>query len=318
MEFIKRNYKNILIGILVILLTISSVTVFYLLKKEKNVFEEIKGNVIICDSDFLIIESNGKNYLITNINEDYEIGDEVLIRYSFSDMDQTKNPYQVKASQDELINRAQNKVEDTSNNENVNQESENKNNSTLKPDNSTLKPENNTSSNTLPPSSNENVNTKLDADTEVIQYFTSLESDFQASTIKDSVKSGFITVVDFLFYNGKIKGYTFQDLTSKAKLKVLGMALYFDSKIEKYFPGYKENISHTSKKIYTNVSEKIVSTYLDLTTSLCNTHSELCSSAKEGFQDLKTNFGLTFDFIKDIAGDGILKLKNWYEIWSGK
>ena len=122
-------------------------------------------------------------------------------------------------------------------------------------------------------------------------------------------------MVDFLFYNGTIKGHTFNDLTSSAKLKVLSMALYFDSKIDKYFPGYKESISNTASKIYTNVKERIVKAYLTITTSICNANSELCNEAKSNFQELKNNFGLTWELLKDIAGDGLANLKNWYEIW---
>ena len=83
-------------------------------------------------------------------------------------------------------------------------------------------------------------------------------------------------------------------------------------------PIYKESISSTTKNIYTNIKGNIISVYLDITTTICNSNNELCASAKDGFQSLKKNFGLTFDLIKEIAGDGVSNLKNWYEIWSGK
>ena len=130
-----------------------------------------------------------------------------------------------------------------------------------------------------------------------------------------TLKSGFVTIVDFLFYNGTIRGYTFSDLTNTAKLKVLSLAMYFDTKIEQYFPGYKESISNTVNKIYTNVKTKIVEAYLNITAKVCTSNPELCAQAKEGFSELKNNFGLTWDLIKDIAGDGLANLKNWYEIW---
>ena len=137
-------------------------------------------------------------------------------------------------------------------------------------------------------------------------------------SLGESAKEYFVTIIDFIFYKGTIKGYTFNELSNSVKLKVLSSALYFDSKIDKYFPGYKESISSTTKKIYTNVKAGIISTYLEITTTICNSNDELCASAKIGFQSLKKNFGLTFDLIKEIAGDGINNLKNWYEIWSGK
>ena len=39
------------------------------------------------------------------------------------------------------------------------------------------------------------------------------------------------------------------------------------------------------------------------------------ATAKEGFVDLKTNFGITWDIIKELASNGITKLRDWYEIW---
>ena len=96
------------------------------------------------------------------------------------------------------------------------------------------------------------------------------------------------------------------------------MALWVDDKIDSVFPGYKETISNGANKVYTSVKSMIVSTYLDITTSICSSHSDLCASAKEDFQSLKQSFGFTWDMIKDLASSGLDKLKNWYEIWSGK
>ena len=39
----------------------------------------------------------------------------------------------------------------------------------------------------------------------------------------------------------------------------------------------------------------------------------ICKGCKD-----KGKFGLTWDFIKDLTGDGISKLKDWYEIWRYK
>ena len=42
--------------------------------------------------------------------------------------------------------------------------------------------------------------------------------------VKDKAKEYFITIVDFIFYDGKIKGHTFNDLSSTAKLKIISIA----------------------------------------------------------------------------------------------
>ena len=41
----------------------------------------------------------------------------------------------------------------------------------------------------------------------------------------DKIKKGFVTVVDFIFYDGKIYGKTFFELSSTAKIKIISLAL---------------------------------------------------------------------------------------------
>jgi len=317
MEFLKRNKKNIVIVVLLILFLGSCATIFYLLKEKDQETKEITGLVIVADPSYVIIEKGKENYLISGIKGNYDIGDEVNFTYLEKDLNEKESPKKITIKEEELIKKANakkeedsSKIENTNQNENINTPNTNSDNKTNNNQNS------NPSSNKTNISKNENVSSN--ADTEVLNYFNNLEKDFNTPNIKDSVKSGFTTVIDFLFYKGKIKGYTFSELSSTAKLKVLKAALYFDAKIEKYFPGYKESISNTTTKIYTNIKEQIVSTYLTLTTTICTNNEELCSEAKEGFNELKTNFGLTFDLIKEIAGDGITNLKSWYEIWRDK
>lgn len=323
MNFIKRNSKNIIIAILFILFVSACITIFYLLNNKKvEVSKEITGTVIITDKEYLMIESNNKNYLISNIKGNYEVGDIIKLTYLESEANIEKSPKEIKIKDEELIEKNKTEIKDNEvdNKDTLNNNSENNsiNEETIK------KPSTNNNSNqnnTTNSNNNQNTNTNEkveNADIVVLNYMNDLQTEMDKPNLGETAKKGFITVVDFLFYNGTIKGYRFSELTSSAKLKVLSVALYFDSKIDKYFPGYKDSISNTSKKIYTNVKESIVSAYLDITTMICSTNNELCSSAKDGFQSLKKNFGLTFDLIKEIAGDGITNLKNWYEIWSGK
>jgi len=132
---------------------------------------------------------------------------------------------------------------------------------------------------------------------------------------ENKLKNGFVTVVDFLFYGGEIYSKTFIELSNGAKLKIITLALKIDSKIDEYFPDYKESISNTTNKVYTSIKSKLVSLYLDTTVKVCNNNSTLCEDAKEGLGELKKNFNITWEFIKDISGVGLTKLKNWYEIW---
>ena len=136
--------------------------------------------------------------------------------------------------------------------------------------------------------------------------------------VKDKAKEYFITIVDFIFYDGKIKGHTFNDLSSTAKLKIISIALKIDNKIEEYIPGYKETISSNGSKIYNNVKEKLVTLYLDISTEICKNHENGCNTAKEIFKDVKDNCRIGWDFVKKLVSSGTSKLKEWYEVYSGK
>ena len=164
---------------------------------------------------------------------------------------------------------------------------------------------------------NEKVENK-NADADVIAYFNETESTLKDPSLKEEVKSRFITIVDFLFYDGTIKGYTLNDLSSKAKLQILKIALAIDSKIENYIPGYKETITSTTGKVYTGVKTKIIESYLKITTKICSYDEDTCNQAKKDFQDMKKSFSITWNLIKGLVSSGAENLKEWYEIFSGK
>jgi len=337
MNFIKENIKNIIIVILLILFIISTIFVYKLSTKEENKLDHIIGTVIIADSTYVIIETEEQDYLIKNIKGTYKIGDEVKFVYYENDLNNEDSIKTVnKISDEELIrtnteksetedsklseneDKNTNKFENNSNKnetENNNPATNNNTNNNQNANNANNKEEN---TNNTPNNNKININQESNADIHVLSYFNELKKDFDSSEIKSSLKSGYVTVVDFFFYGGEIKGYTFSELSTSAKLKVLEIGLYFDSKIEKYFPGYKESISSTTNKIYTSIKEEIVSTYLDLAVIICNEDAELCESATEQFSKIKDTFSLSWSLIKEIAGDGLLNLKNWYEIWRGE
>ncbi len=329
-----KKDKIIIGGLGIVLLLLVGVIVYLLLTGNKT-YREITGTVIVADKEYVIIEAKDSDYLVSNIKGSYEIGDTIKFTYEEKDLDNKSNPKTIKISDEELVERLndnsvdkdldkQNEAskENNEGNNSSNNSSDNKSNTSgTKPednkDNTGVNNSTNTDNNLNNIDTN-NSDTNTNADTAVINYFNDYQTQIKASSASNpnsTLKKGFVTIVDFLFYNGSIKGYTFKDLTNTAKLKVLAMALYFDGKIEEYFPGYKESISNTASKVYTTVKEKIVSTYLSITTSVCANNNELCGEAKAGFQELKNNFGLTWELLKSIAGDGLTNLKNWYEIW---
>ena len=150
---------------------------------------------------------------------------------------------------------------------------------------------------------------------DVITYFEEednlLTNYKEDRNLKQRIKDGFVTIIDFLFYDGTIKGKKFSDLSSTAKLKVLKLFFFIDEKVENHFPEYKEELG----KKYESIKEKAIEKYLDTTVKVCENNEETCNSAKSGFKDLKEKFKITWDIIKDISGSGLSKLKNWYEIY---
>ena len=164
----------------------------------------------------------------------------------------------------------------------------------------------------------------IDKDTDysedtVVNYFSDMESEIeQSTTFKDKFKEYFVLIVDFIFYDTEINGYTFNELSSNAKTKIIAIALKMDNKIEEFIPGYKETISSTSSRVYNNVKEKLVTLYMDIAVDLCDNNNEGCNKAKEIFGEIKDACSIGWDFIKSFASSGALKVKEWYEIYSGK
>lgn len=84
-----------------------------------------------------------------------------------------------------------------------------------------------------------------------------IEESTQDENFKDKASSTFISIVDFLFYDGTIKGISFDELTEKGKEKVLEIASKIDVKLEEKCPGYKEKISNSTSKAYQKASKII-------------------------------------------------------------
>lgn len=174
-----------------------------------------------------------------------------------------------------------------------------------------------TTSQTTSVSKNRTTTTKKkdikNADENVLTYFNN-EVNTADDKSKGTLKSTFIKVVDFIFYDKDINGYYFKDLTASAKLKVIGLALKLDNIIDSHFPGYKDELSSS----YNKAKDNLITLYLNLTSEFCKNNDATCESAKNDFALLKESLNLSWDVIKNLAKSGTNKLKEWYEIFSGK
>ena len=138
------------------------------------------------------------------------------------------------------------------------------------------------------------------------------------SSFADSAKGVFVSIVDFLFYDGEINGVTFDELTDSGKQKVLEIASKVDSAIETKIPGYKETISDTASKAFNKASEIIKSGANNLNNfareklgeenyqSIIDAKDELVYYTKNAINFLGDVGGKVFNSVKD-------KLDSWYQ-----
>ena len=169
---------------------------------------------------------------------------------------------------------------------------------------------------------NSNAITYSDKDTEVInslnETLSKVKSNVSDSGFLDSAKGIFISVVDFLFYDGSISGVTFDELTDNGKRKVLEIASNIDSTIENKFPGYKETISDKASNAFNKASEIIKSGAKDLNDfareKLGEDNYQSIIDAKDELVYYTKN---AINFIGDVSSSlwnsAKDKLDNWYQ-----
>lgn len=168
------------------------------------------------------------------------------------------------------------------------------------------------------------------SDDEVVEYINNVTNEVSelnsekslSQKTKESLKKTFITLTDFIFYDGTIKGKTFKELSSEAQEKVLELYGKLDSKIESVFPNYKEEIKDTSTKTYSKakekakeLKEKIKSIYIERVGKdtyqkemeiIENTKDKVVEKASPIISDVKDKAKETYTKTKD-------KLDKWYK-----
>lgn len=179
--------------------------------------------------------------------------------------------------------------------------------------------------------------TKATNEEEVVSYIGEIEREVNtlsnepetSKSVKKSLEDTFITLTDFIFYGGTIKGATFASLTDAAKEKVLTLYEKIDNTIESKFPNYKENIKSTAEKSYTTVVSKasdlkdsIISKYKEkVGEDAYNNVVDNFNEDKNRFQDAYTPYvekgkeigSQAIDKGKEVVGSTIDKLDDWYQ-----
>lgn len=138
------------------------------------------------------------------------------------------------------------------------------------------------------------------------------------SNFLDSCKATFITIVDFIFYDGEIKGIKFDDLSEEAKQNILKTSNQIDELITSKFPNYKEDISSTTSNAFNKASELIkkgannVNDFSkellgeDNYNAIIDAKDDIVDYSKDAFENIS-------DFTSNLYKDGKTKIKTWYE-----
>ena len=150
------------------------------------------------------------------------------------------------------------------------------------------------------------------------ETLTKVKSNVSDNDFLDSAKGVFISIVDFLFYDGSINGVTFDELSDSGKQKVLEIASSIDSTIENKFPGYKETISDKASNAFNKASEIIKKGANDLNDfareklgednyqSIIDAKDELIVYTKNAINFIGDVSSSLWNSTKD-------KLNNWYQ-----
>lgn len=164
-----------------------------------------------------------------------------------------------------------------------------------------------------------------DNDSQVIEYFDDLGekvdvvlNSAQSEEVKDKLKGTFITIVDFIFYDGEINGIKFDDLTEGAKQNILETISLIDSKIMIKYPNYKEEISDVTSQAYNKASELIkkgANNIKDFSKEKLGeeNYNAIIEAKDELVYYTKNAVDIVGNAISNIWNSGKSKLKSWYE-----
>ena len=172
---------------------------------------------------------------------------------------------------------------------------------------------------------------KTETEEEFVTYIDSINYQVETLTLKEenltieeqkTLENTFITLTDFIFYNGEINGKTFNELTTEAKQQVLSIYEKIDQKIESKVPGYKEKISEHTTRTYENISikiqeakDKIKDKYIeDYGQDRYDQVEKSYEESKEALKEAtKETYEVIIDVTKDFYEENKNKAENWYK-----
>lgn len=155
---------------------------------------------------------------------------------------------------------------------------------------------------------NEDITNSDDVVTFIDTVVDSAVDEAETNENESKLKNTFITLTDFIFYEGTIKGYTFKELTDVQKQKIITAWEKLDAKIEAKYPNYKENLKEKKDTAYTNLKEKMTSLKENISEKVGEDVVEEAKTDTENLKDVTS-------FYKDKATEYYNKTKDKVSDW---
>lgn len=170
----------------------------------------------------------------------------------------------------------------------------------------------------------EESNQTASSEEDIVSFASSIEVEVEniveQEQIKDTdynlLKQHFITITDFILYDGTINGKTFNDLTDSAKIQILNIYTSLDEKIESVCPHYKEDIKQTSTNIYQNITEEINNIKVTLEEKYKEKVGiDSYNTTKELYEEDKERLKEAYNTTKDKVREKTKELKDNFTKW---
>lgn len=120
----------------------------------------------------------------------------------------------------------------------------------------------------------------------------------------------FITITDFIFYDGKIYNIEYDELKEETKKTILSDFVEIDSIISSKYPNYKEDFKTKYDKATNWTSDKYNNMIDNVKSSLSD---ESLNNIEEFKESLKETGGDLTNTAGSIYSDQKIKVKSWYE-----
>ena len=161
---------------------------------------------------------------------------------------------------------------------------------------------------------------EINKDETILEYYQDEETKIENllnsddKDMKQKVSEKVVTLIDFLFYDGEIKGITRDEISDETREKLMNIIEKIDTKIEKKWPDYKTKISDKVSDALSFIKEKGtngIHKLDDYLSQKIDNYDDIKDGANSIVSDIKDDLNES----KDLVGSGFSKIKDYYENW---